>query len=167
SEARTAARRDEATVDASARYELTRLGPEQVAVELGGGPSTLVSGEDFFGLPEPAPVPLARTIRGRVLDANAQPVEAAVVVGGERVVTSPIAATLLGQFGAVSNPTGAYELGSTHGDDFVLVALHREAGWSNVHVVEGGSADARLDLELGPPGVLDGVVTQAGEPVLA
>ena len=148
-------------------YELTRIGPAQVAVSLEGGPSELFTPEEMVGAEVTTPeLPIIRTIRGRVKDAQGRAVHGAVVVGGP-VLSQLIGKSLSGRVGALSDEQGMFEVSCPDQDALVLLAMHHEAGWSRLVSVAPGGDDPRLDLELRSPAGLAVQVTVGGQPAVA
>lgn len=147
-------------------YVITRLSATQVAVELAGGPSSLRSGAAAFGMPEPEAKETVRTIRGRVVDEDGQPVAGAVVVAGKRL-NAMLSTSLSAQTGTTTGPDGSYALETWETEALTMLAMHRRGGWSPVAPVAEGSVDLTVDLRLGPTATLEGTITRGGAPLQA
>ncbi len=154
-ETRTAAARVEAHAP-SYDYELTRMSAHRVAVNLDGGPSTLTA-----FMPSTETKPTVRTIRGRVLDAEGQPVAGAIVVGGDRLSLT-LGDSLATQSGTTSAADGTFALPMTHSEPIKVLALHRD-GWSSIEALGAGTEDRKRTLTLAPTAGLEGRITRGGE----
>jgi RNA polymerase sigma factor (sigma-70 family) len=146
-------------------YELTRLSPKQVAVDLAGGPSKLRSGSAALGLPQPETPVTLRTLRGRVLDETGRPVAGAVVVTGKSLRVT-LGTSLSAQSGTTTGRDGSFALELWDGESKLLLALHH-SGWSPVTKVAAGTGDLALELQLQPTAALEGTVTRGGAPLEA
>lgn len=134
-------------------YQLTVLGPTNVAVDLKGGRS------DVF-LPEPPPAPaFQRHVTGRVRDAAGAPVANAAVVVGARLDVHM--GSLSGAAGALTRADGTFEIVTHEEAAGFAIAMHPR-GWSSVVAVPGGKSDAEIALVTPAPGALAIHVRQAG-----
>lgn len=132
----------------STPFEVTRLGPDRVAVELRGGPSDRE-------LSQRTPTEPTGHVRGTVLDGRGQPVAGAVVVGGEHI-TIWYGVAFEARDGAVTDDEGRFSLRTYEHTDARLVAIHHELGMSAVQLGPPGT-DAELQLQ--PFTWIDGDVT--------
>lgn len=122
----------------STPLEVTRLGPDRVAVELRGGPSEREPSER-------TPTEPTGNVRGTVVDGRGQPVAGAVVVGGEHI-TIWYGVAFEARDGAVTDDQGRFSLLTYEHADARLVAIHHELGMSAVHLGPNGT-DAKLQLQ--------------------
>jgi RNA polymerase sigma factor (sigma-70 family) len=143
------------------RYELTVPSHKLAAVKLAGGRSEVKTFAQSFGGAEDPEEPIVRTISGRVIGLDGQPLENVVVLGGE-VLACFSGDSLTSQKGATTGGDGRFELAITHAERVVVVALH-ESGWSEMAFVAPGSADDTVELRIRPPARIEGTLRRDGE----
>ncbi len=124
-------------VDEAQTLEIERSKQGWVVVNLRGGPTGYEEPSDA-----PALAPATTLARGRVADANGNPVEGVVVVGGDRLAV--LTDGLTGRDAARTDENGRFELSLDQ--DALLVAVHLEHGMSRVTRASEGQ-DVELTLE--------------------
>ncbi|MBC8070871.1 MAG: sigma-70 family RNA polymerase sigma factor [Deltaproteobacteria bacterium] len=145
-------------------YQLTVATPKLAAVKLDGGVSELHDGSPE-GSPIPPALPTVRTISGRVLDREGEPVEGAVVLAGASLSLF-LGDSLAGQRGASTAADGTFELPMAHGKRVTVVALH-QSGWSELGVVEEGVSSRSVELRLAEPARIEAALFRDGKAVPA
>lgn len=134
-------------------YQITVLGPTNVAVDLKGGKS------DAYLWEQPPMPALERHITGRVRDSAGQPVAGAAVIVGARLDVHM--GSLSGAAGAMTGADGTFDV-TTHEEKAGFAIAMHPRGWSAVVPVPAGTADAAIALVTPAPGSLAIHVGQAG-----
>ena len=142
------------TAAAPTPFEVTQTRPDHVLVHLRGG---IVP--DAQGSERP---PLERTglVRGRVVDADGQPVAGAVVVGARDLVV--LSDVLGADAGARTDADGSFSIDTYESTETSLVALHHDGGMSSMARSMAGQT---VELRLEPFAWIEGSVRNGADPV--
>jgi protocatechuate 3,4-dioxygenase beta subunit len=111
-----------------------------------------------------------RTIAGRVVTAEHQPVEGATVVLGKTLFgtgtrAAAVAFTPSGTKTGTTDENGEFAISGVPSHDLNVIADHETAGRTMPVVIPGSRESVYgLQLVIEPTGALDGTVTMAGEP---
>ncbi len=121
-----------------APFELTRLGPNHVVVDVRGGKSKATgSSQDL---------PVIGHVEGVVLSADGRPIANAVVLGG-RSLSMKFGTEIGSQAGVFSGQHGRFALPVHQATTIGLFAAHHQHGMSAASLTSTGSGDVELRLE--------------------
>jgi len=144
-----------------AHFELTRVSPTKVAVNLHGGrsnafdPGPVLHGEDPVSSD-----PLLRNLRGQVLDDRGIPIAGAIVVAGRHLRVSS-REQLTADTGDVADERGRFTVPLLDHEPTTIVAL-RPGEWSTPTRIQAGHEDVNVTLQLAASGRVEGDLLRRG-----